>query len=46
MGEADRLRVSRPLMLALSMQCQELEQLLRSRSLLRSGIKRMLAGAA
>lgn len=44
--EADHLRVSRPLLLALSMQCQQLEQLLRSRSLLRSGIERMLAAAA
>lgn len=46
MVEADRLRVSRPLVLALFMQCHELEQLLRSRSLLRSGIERMLAVAA
>ena len=46
LAEADRLGVSRPLVLALSMQCHELEQLLRSRSLLRRGIERMPGGAA
>lgn len=44
--EADHLGVSRPLVLVLFMQCHELEQLLRSRSLLRRGIERMLVAAA
>lgn len=40
-AEADRLQLPRPLLLALSLQCHELEQLLRGRSLLRRGIERL-----
>ncbi len=42
-AEADRIRASRPLLLALAVQCQELEKLLCSRSLVRRGIERLLA---
>lgn len=45
-AEADRLQVSRPLFLALSLQCHDLEQLLRGRALLRSGIERILSTPA
>lgn len=44
-AEADRLQVSRPLLLALAVQCGDLEQLLRSRGLLRGAIGRLLASA-
>lgn len=42
-AEADRLQTSRPLLLALAVQCRDLEQLLRGRALLRGGIERLLA---
>lgn len=44
-AEADRLQVPRPLLLAVSLQCHELEQLLRGRSLLRLGLERLLTTA-
>lgn len=44
-AEADRLQLPRPLLLAVSLQCQELEQLLRGRSLLRLGLERLLTTA-
>jgi hypothetical protein len=40
--EADRLQVSRALLLALARQCDELEQLLRSRALLHTGMERLV----
>jgi uncharacterized membrane protein YgaE (UPF0421/DUF939 family) len=42
-AEADRLQASRPLLLALAVQCQQLERLLRGRALVRGGIERLLA---
>lgn len=42
-AEADRLQTSRPLLLALSVQIRELEQLLHSRALLRGGLERLLS---
>jgi hypothetical protein len=42
LDEADKLKVSRALLLALALQCAELEQLLRSRSRLNTGIQRMV----
>jgi len=42
-SEADRLQASRPLLLALALQCQQLERLLRGRALVRGGIERLLA---
>jgi hypothetical protein len=42
--EADRLQVSRALLLALALQCDELEQLLRSRVLLHTGLGQLVGG--
>jgi hypothetical protein len=42
--EADRLQVSRALLLALARQCDELEQLLRSRVLLLTGMEKLVGG--
>jgi len=42
-AEADRLQASRPLLLALGVQCQQLERLLRGRALVRDGIERLRA---
>jgi hypothetical protein len=39
--EADRLQISRPLLLALALQCAELQKLLHSRALMRRGIGRL-----
>ncbi len=43
-AEANHLQVSPPLLLALAAQCQDFEQLLHGRALLRRGLERLLAG--